>query len=259
MKNIRNLLMLVIGLLCAYTNFAQPCTPDPNLNYNGISPESLPNAMAGYEYWATLSFQIPRDSSILFGSPPNQSAVAITIDSARFLYASGKPAGFTFYCNTPTCTWAGGTKGCALFNGKTDSTFTGDSAQLEFPMKIYINTWYRFTGGSDQFSRIDSATNYRFNILKYSGIAELSTYQPLTAYPNPTNGNITIELRDLAKNNCDVKIMDAYGKLVYETTITENDKFLNSLSVDLSTYKPGLYFVTVKSGDKLGFSKVMLR
>ncbi len=258
MKRIYNLLVLVLGLFLSHIAFAQPCTPNANLNYNGIYPETLPDAMAGYEYWTTLSFQIPRDSSLVVGSSGNQSTIAITIDSAAFLYASGKPPGFSFFCNTSNCTWAGGTKGCALFNGKVDSTFTGDSAKVEFPMKIYTKTWYRFTGGAQQFDRIDSATNYVFRIVKYNGLSELTTYQNLTAYPNPTNGNITIELRDLSNNNSELKVMDAFGKLIYETTISENNKFLNSLSVDLSTYKPGLYFVTVKSGDRLGLSKVML-
>jgi hypothetical protein len=250
------LLTFILTLFISKT-FSQsvwPCSPDVNLTYNGISPESLPPAMAGYEYWSTLSFKIPKDSAISVGA----STIAITIDSARFLYATGKPAGFTFYCNTPTCTWAGGTKGCALFNGRVDSTFTGDSAKIEYPMKVYTLTWYRFTGGADQFSRIDSATNYVFKIFKFNGISELSTYQNLTAYPNPTTGKVNIELRDLEKNNSEVKIMDAFGKLIYQTTVSENNQFLNTLSVDLSEYKTGMYFITVKSGDKIGLTKVLL-
>lgn len=224
------------------------CTPDSNLTYNGISPESLPNAMAGYYYSTTLSFKIPKDSSI--------SGINVTIDSARFLSASGQPKGFGFTCNTPNCVWRGGEKGCALFFGGVDSNFTDSVA--EYPIKLYTITWYRFKGGAEQFSRIDSATDYTFKIVKYNGIAELNKYENLTVYPNPTSGIVTIELRDLEKANSHVQVMDAYGKLIYENTITENTKFLNTLSVDLSGYKSGLYFITVRSGDKVGLSKVVL-
>lgn len=237
----------VILALFTQQAFAQ-CTPDPNLTYNGISPENLPNAMAGYYYSTTLSFKIPKDSSI--------SGVNVSIDSAKFIYAKGQPPGFSFNCNSKTCAWAGGEKGCALFTGMVDQNFT-DSIE-EYPMKIYTQTWYRFTGGTDQFQRIDSATNYTFRIVKYNGFAELTQYQNLTVFPNPTNGIVTIELRDLEKDNSHVKVMDAFGKLIYENTISENAQFLNTLSVDLSGYTSGLYFVTVQSGDKMGLSKVML-
>lgn len=251
-------LILAIGVVFALFKqeaFAQ-CTPDPNLIYNGISPETLPDAMAGYYYYTVLSFKIPKDSVIIVGSGSSRSEIPVTIDSARFIYATGKPPGFNFNCNNGTCTWKGGEKGCALFFGMVDSSFTDSIA--EYPMKIYTQTWYRFTGGTDQFQRIDSATNYVFRIVKYNGIGEFTTYQHLAAYPNPTRGIVTIELRDLEKDNSHVKVIDAFGKLVYETTVNENNRFLNSLSVDLSDYHPGLYFITVQSGDKMGMSKVRL-
>jgi hypothetical protein len=247
MKKALLFLSMILTML-AYKANAQ-CTPDSALTFNGISPETLPDAMAGYYYSSTLSFKIPRDSSI--------SGVKVTVDSAKFLYATGKPPGFNFACNNADCLWPGGTKGCALFYGQVDSNFTDSVA--EFPMKIYTMTWYRFTGGVDQFQRIDSATNYSFKIVKYLGIAELTTYQRLSAYPNPSTGKVTIELRDLANDKAEVKVMDAFGKLVWETTVADNNRFMNAVSVDLSAYAPGLYFITVKSGDKLGMSKVMLR
>jgi hypothetical protein len=242
------LVLWVLLALSAQKVFAQ-CTPDPNLTYNGISPETLPDAIAGYYYTTTLSFKIPRDSSI--------SGINVTIDSAKLVGIIGKPLGFAFNCNTKECSWPGGTKGCALFFGTVDSSFT-DSV-IEYPMKIYTQTWYRFTGGADQFSRLDSATNFTFRILKYNGIAEVLQYEKLTAYPNPTSGAVTIELRDLQQHNSRVQIIDAFGKRVYDRTISENTSFLNTLSVDLSNYGPGIYMVTVQSGDRVGLSKVVLR
>jgi hypothetical protein len=246
MKKLILLFWVFLSLCAQYAN-AQ-CTPDPNLTYNGVSPDGLPPAMAGYYYTSTLSFKIPKDTSI--------QSINVTVDSAKFIYATGQPAGFSFTCNNPGCVWPGGGKGCALFYGMVESNFT-DSVK-EFQMKIYTRTWYRFTGGTDQFSRIDSATNYTFRIVKYNGIAELTTYERLTAYPNPTTGKVTIELRDLANDAAEVNIMDAFGKLIYKTTVSDNNRFLNTLSVDLGNYSPGMYVITVKSGNTFGQTKVVL-
>jgi len=226
-----------------------PCEPSPNLTWNGIYPETLPNAMAGYLYWTTLSFQIPQDSMI-------NGNIPVTIDSVSFLYATGKPPGFDFTCNAPRCTWPGGGRGCALFTGQVDSTFTDSVA--EYPMKIYTMTWYRFTGGAEQFSRIDSATNYSFKIVKYNGLAEFTKYTTLKTYPNPTTGIVTIELRDIQDKTNEVTIMDAFGKVVYTETFDKPSQFLSTYTADLSGYSPGLYMITLKSGDKAGLSKIML-
>jgi hypothetical protein len=239
---------LLILLACVGTTiglFAQvwPCTPDPNLNYNGISPAELPFAMAGYEYWTSLSFKIPKDSSI------NQ--IAVTIDSARFLYASGRPVGFEFFCNTPRCVWKGGEKGCALFYGKVDSTFS----EREFPMKIYTQTWYRFTGGTDQFSRIDSATNYRFKIVQYNNLIEVSQYEPLTIYPNPVKEELHIELRDANNQPAMLTILDNKGRTVYQNDLNPT-QFLHTVNIDMSQFSKGLYYVKLTTDGKQQLAKV---
>ena len=246
------LIICIIGLSFSKLAYAQPCTPDPNLTYNGISPSGLPPAMAGYYYWTTLSFKIPKDSVV----KTNGLEIPVTIDSAKFLYAAGKPDSFTLACDKLGCTWVGGSKGCALFSGQVSKEYTDST--LEYPMKIYTKTWYRFTGGVDQFDRIDSATNYVFRILKYNGIGEITTYTNLKAYPNPTHGKVTIELRDIQDDVNEITIMDAFGKLVYSQQFDKPTSFLKTYTADLSAYKPGLYLVTLKSGNKVGLSKVVL-
>ena len=63
MKKIYCIVLGLIGLFVAQSSKAQ-CVPDPNLNYNGISPDGLPPAMAGYAYSTVLSFKIPSDSVV---------------------------------------------------------------------------------------------------------------------------------------------------------------------------------------------------
>jgi hypothetical protein len=245
--------ILIMSLVSGFTLHAQPCTPDPNLTYNGISPDGLPPAMAGYYYYTVLSFKIPKDSLIKAGGLD----VPVTVDSSKFIYATGKPDSFYFACDKPGCVWPGGTKGCALFAGQVSQNYTDTT--LEYKMKIYTQTWYRFTGSPDQYSRIDSATNYVFRILKYNGIAELTTYTNLTAYPNPTNGKVTIEVRDIEAETNELTILDAFGKRVYSNSFEKPSSFLSSFTADLSDYKPGLYIVMLQSGNKVGTARILLR
>jgi hypothetical protein len=247
MRTILHSIIFLISCSVAIQAKAQ-CTPDANLTYNGIYPDQLPDGMAGVDYESVLSFKIPADSSI--------SGISVTIDSTKFLYAAGKPTGFTFLCNSPTCAWAGGTKGCARFTGKIDSA--DHNAIKEYPMKVYTQTWYRFTGSPTQYTRIDSATNFVFRVVAYNGIAEINTYTTLKAYPNPTNGIVTIELRDIQNDANEVTIMDAFGKIVYTEHFDKPNRFLTTYTADLSSYKPGLYLVSLKSGDKIGLSRIML-
>lgn len=251
MKKIYCIVLGLIGLFVAQSSKAQ-CIPDPNLNYNGISPDGLPAAMAGYPYSTVLSFKIPSDSVVRVSG----FDVPVTVDSAKFLYAAGKPAGFNFACDKPSCVWLGGTKGCALFSGMVPKE--NNDSTLEYPMKIYTMTWYHITGTPDPASRIDSATNYVFRILKYNGIGELTTYTKLTAYPNPTQGKVTIELRDIQDRANEVTVMDAFGKLVYSHSFDKPSSFLTTYTADLTGYTPGLYLVTLKSGNKISTAKVML-
>ena len=126
-------------------------------------------------------------------------------------------------------------------------------------MKIYTLTWFRFTGATNQFSKIDSATNYKFRIVKYNGISELRSYTHLTVYPNPTQGKVTIELRDIQEEHNELLIMDVIGKVVFKEKLTKPYQFLTSLSFDLSEYVTELYLVRLKSGNKTSLVKVELR
>jgi hypothetical protein len=247
MKKLYILSVLLLQFVAFVNAQTWPCTPAPQLTWNGIYPETLPDGMAGYEYWNTLTFQIPRDSSI--------NGISVTVDSAKFLYATGKPAGFNFTCDRPSCSWAGGQKGCALFNGFVDSTFTDSVA--EFPMKIYTLTWFRFTGAEQQFSRIDSATNYKFRIRKYNSIGEISQYEALSVYPNPTNGMLNIDIRDNNQLGYTLLVIDALGKTVYAKSVNENS-FLSTLNIDISTLPKGLYTVTLQAGNAIKQAKVSL-
>ena len=60
-------------------------------------------------------------------------------------------------------------------------------------------------------------------------------------YPNPTSGNVTIEVSDLTfEDNCNVKLFDAMGREVTTTVMAGGKAELN-----LENYNKGLYTFTV--------------
>jgi hypothetical protein len=73
------------------------------------------------------------------------------------------------------------------------------------------------------------------------GIAENTTNALIGLYPNPNNGQFTIELAE----NSMVEITDVLGKEVFQSNLQEGGNQLN-----LSHIETGVYFVTIITGGK---------
>ena len=75
----------------------------------------------------------------------------------------------------------------------------------------------------------------------------------VNVYPNPTFGNVNIEL---AKQQSEVQIAlyDMYGKLVYLNKY--QDTKLIEFSFDAP---PGVYYLNVKSGDRSSRHKIIMQ
>ena len=83
------------------------------------------------------------------------------------------------------------------------------------------------------------------------GIVDNGKSMIINVYPNPTFGNVTI---DLAKQQSEVQITlyDMYGKLVYL------NKYQDSKLVEFSfDAPPGIYYLDVKSGDRSSRHKII--
>ncbi len=74
----------------------------------------------------------------------------------------------------------------------------------------------------------------------------------LWVYPNPTNGNININL-DHNAENASVKVYDLTGKIIYENVINNTYK----TSVNLNDVAAGLYFLEIKEGEFKQVEKII--
>ena len=71
----------------------------------------------------------------------------------------------------------------------------------------------------------------------------LNDAQFVSVYPNPSNGNFTIEFDNIANNSAGIMIFNNLGKIVYQTE--KADKIIN-----VSHLSPGIYFYQTTSDDE---------
>jgi len=98
-----------------------------------------------------------------------------------------------------------------------------------------------------------SSDTTSFDVTFVSGTGILSLDNVFNIYPNPTLGNITI---DLAKQQTEVQVTlyDMYGKLVYL------NKYQDSKLIELSfDAPPGIYYLDINSGVRSSRHKIIMQ
>ena len=86
--------------------------------------------------------------------------------------------------------------------------------------------------------------------------------QPKTeimAYPNPTEGILSIDFKLFKTSACKFEVIDAIGRTISSTNESKYEGGLQSLNLDLSSVNEGLYTLRVWLGDELHVLKVIKR
>jgi len=76
------------------------------------------------------------------------------------------------------------------------------------------------------------------------------------ANPNPTNGTLFVELKNLSQEKYTVQLIDVYGKVVYEQNIQSQSE-TEMLNFDMSNFEKGMYLLKVGDGLESSIIKVM--
>jgi uncharacterized protein YjdB len=79
----------------------------------------------------------------------------------------------------------------------------------------------------------------------------------LSIHPNPTNGYLTIQWKDVTASNAAVTVSDVVGRQVYSTSIATN-KTTGETVIDLSGLTEGVYLLTIK-GENMYYSGKLLK
>ena len=228
-------LLLVVTLLSAtITNSFAQCTPDitlPAPNYAdstfGAWPDTVVNlgpASVGVAYIQDLQFKVPLDAGDVDPAFAGNTIQDFTVDAVN-----GLPAGLTYACNIASCTFAGGSVGCAQITGtcSTPGTYpitidvTGTIIVLSFP----VPAPYQFVG-------------YKI-VVGTAGIVE-AIINPITVHPNPANDKITIGGLNEQMKITSLVITNMEGKVIKNLDITSP-----TMDVNLNGFDNGIYFVVV--------------
>ncbi len=72
-------------------------------------------------------------------------------------------------------------------------------------------------------------------------------------YPNPASQNITIETTNANQQDAVVKLVNMLGQTLSQNTLSQR------LTLDISSYPAGVYFVTVESQHKIATKRILIQ
>lgn len=225
---IQKICIWVFGIFSAFAAQAQICTTDTTLKSPGYKPDSLPAAQVGVAYAQSITVRPIRDTTtVIAGNTYN-----VTIDSVRVKNVIGMPAGFTYQCLNPYCTFISNENSCVLLSGTTNQAGV-------YPIKIAVVGYARISG-SIKVQQPDTITRFSIVVTGTSGVAILDNPNILQIFPNPTTDIIQVTgLRGEVPEFSDMKGQRITLYRVGDSGAGEN----RLLSFDVSNLASGIYLL----------------
>ncbi|HNV99568.1 MAG TPA: T9SS type A sorting domain-containing protein, partial [Chitinophagales bacterium] len=113
--------------------------------------------------------------------------------------------------------------------------------------------WYYFydwsVSGDAVFVCPSDRTGTEVEVKVCSSIGDISTLNSLDIYPNPTNGQFTVNLNTLPVSEMQITVCNVTGAQVY-STILQNPNGSVQLPVDISGVASGVYQVKLTANGK---------
>jgi hypothetical protein len=95
-------------------------------------------------------------------------------------------------------------------------------------------------------------SNFEYGVLGFYGVTQVKVVgkvKSVSAYPNPTNGEYTVEFTSTQSFNADVFVTDLNGRMVRKMTTMSVISGNNFVNVNLSDLNSGLYFFHIQGGN----------
>lgn len=212
---------------------AQSCTPGANFvdSTYGVWPDTVQNfppAAANVAYSTDLNFKVPATVTPELDASGN--FVGSPIQSFTVTGVQGLPSGYNYACNIANCTYNGGANGCANVYGTTATTGT-------YPITIEVDATVLVTliPGLPPTPVTQSVSFSGYKIIVGNAGLITGIIAPLSVSPNPSQG-LTVISGLMAD---EMTITTLNGQVVLNKKI----EGLNTLNLDLSELKAGVYFV----------------
>lgn len=248
MKKVLLSILMFCSLSCINNLFAQ-CSPDTSFKTSGTLPGVLGKAKIGVPYSQVIQYHITKDTTI-FVAQLGQTVNA-KIDTLWITGVKGMPAGFTYDCHNADCKILGGKTGCATLKG----TPTSGQAGI-YPLVVLIRIRATAFLGPVPVAQTVNDSNIRYAIVVEgaNGIGELRLSNEPILYPNPTKSELQIFIPELSQNAA-YKIMNLQGKEVVAGNFID-PKEVNH--INLSNCESGVYFIEIKTAEKVWLKKFIV-
>ena len=109
-----------------------------------------------------------------------------------------------------------------------------------------------FTAPDFRPTDLNLQPNFEYGVLGFYGVTHVKTVgkvKSVSAYPNPTDGEYTVEFTSTQGFNADVFVTDLNGRMVKRITTMGVDSGNNFVKVNLSDLNSGLYFFHIQGGN----------
>jgi hypothetical protein len=120
-------------------------------------------------------------------------------------------------------------------NGANTYVWNNTATTQSFAINPIINTNYTVTGTNLNGCKGTGTVQVKVNTC--TEISEINKEKGLKIYPNPTNGEFTVEL--LSTNNTYITITNVLGQIIK----TQKAELINQINLNL--FDKGIYFISV--------------
>ncbi len=244
------LLMLMFFVIASKMSAQAICTPDssqfPKGTSFGILPDSL-SANANVGFNQTLNFKFPKDTTY--------SSFPVIIDSVKIDSVSHFPKSFSYQCTSKTCTYKGGTYGCALITGSPVNSEVG-----VYHLNIHFTVFFHSTLIPTEIPLPDSGA-MKLTIHAHSGILEPianSKFELDQNYPNPFS-----KKTEIGFNNPDVQpvyltVTNEIGQQVYAKQI-QSHQGSNVIGFERNGLPQGIYLYSIRTGNNIITRRMVIK
>ena len=121
----------------------------------------------------------------------------------------------------------------------------------KFVPGFLVNT-NNFTAPDFRPLDLNKQPNFEYGILGFYGVTQVKVagkVKSVSAYPNPTNGEYTVEFTSTQDFEASVFVTDLNGRMVRNISTTDVTAGNNFVNVNLSDLNSGLYFFHIQGGN----------
>lgn len=133
--------------------------------------------------------------------------------------------------------------------------FAGGSMGGSFRKAIVPGDYYAVVSSWAPPQTLDFYFNLKWE--DATGVESIDLLNSVNVYPNPNNGQFTLQVNNPEATDLTVEIMDVQGQIIYRNTVKSVMSY--NEEIDASAFAKGIYHLRVSSGTEVKVKKVVIQ